>query len=380
VNYIEQYQQLKDLFDLSKDEIQLPGIALTIRNMEYQSSIRFPSDVTGLNEDRNISENIRFRYPVIMPDCREKANKVIIVLHGLNERTWHKHLSGARFLAEKTGMAVILFPLSFHINRGLPEWTDVRKMSGPLEARKRAFPGIKEASLVNLALSERLTECPERFFISGLQSTMDLTGLIKEIKDGKHPLFEKNTGVDLFAYSISCMLLQSLMISNPKNILSQSKIILFAGGSLFSHMQGISKFIMDSVAYDTLRKFYLNIISKTSKRIKDFQPWIMEDDFGKAFSSILSKDCHRKEREKTMNDFSKSMLVIALKDDRIMPVEGIRQAVGEKFYCSGRFKVLHFPYAYTHENPFPVLYQKIGEQVEQAFQAVFAPALDFITQ
>jgi hypothetical protein len=106
----------------------------------------------------------------------------------------------------------------------------------------------------------------------------------------------------------------------------------------------------------------------------------MEDDFGKAFSSILSKDCHRKEREKTMNDFSKSMLVIALKDDRIMPVEGIRQAVGEKFYCSGRFKVLHFPYAYTHENPFPVLYQKIGEQVEQAFQAVFAPALDFITQ
>ncbi len=36
-------------------------------------------------------------------------------------------------LAEKTGNPVILFPLSYHINRGLPEWTDIHRMAGPLE-------------------------------------------------------------------------------------------------------------------------------------------------------------------------------------------------------------------------------------------------------
>ena len=73
-------------------------------------------------------------------------------------------------------------------------------------------------------------------------------------------------------------------------------------------------------------------------------------------------------------------MVIALRDDNIIPVEGIKQAVGEKFFRSERFRIMHFPYNYTHENPFPVLYEKIGSQVEQSFTSVYTSAIQFFTE
>ncbi len=73
-------------------------------------------------------------------------------------------------------------------------------------------------------------------------------------------------------------------------------------------------------------------------------------------------------------------MVIALRDDRVMPMEGIKQAVGEQFSRSENFKILHFPYPYTHENPFPVLYRNIDNLVESAFQSVVEPTLEFLTK
>jgi hypothetical protein len=379
MKFIEQYQQLKTLFDLNQDEMMIPGSTIRIKNMAFHSHAGGYSSSAGQIEDSHISENIRFRYPVLLPDGKLKADKAIVFLHGLNERTWHKHLASAKFLSEKTGQAVIMFPLSFHINRGLPEWSDVRKLTGLLEIRKKQYPGIQEASLANLALSERLTEYPQRFFISGLQSTMDLIYLLNEIQRGDHPLFEADSHIDLFAYSISCMLLQSLMISNPDGILSRSKIVFFAGGSLFGQMQGMSRYIMDSVAFDTIRKFYLDIVSKKTGFLKDIEPWMMEHSFGKAFRSLIVPDFLKKERVKSMADFHNQLMIIALRDDQVMPVEGIRQATGEKFFRSARFRTIHFPYSYTHENPFPVLYRKIDDQVEQAFLSVFNPAVKFLS-
>jgi hypothetical protein len=374
--YIEEYQSLKSLFDPDKEEIQLPG-NITLKNLIFHSAAF--AEMAGQPGDSSISENIRFRYPVLLPNGIKKSGKAIILLHGLNERTWHKHLTSAKFMAEKTGKAVILFPLSFHINRGLPEWTDVRKLSIPLEARKLKFPGIKEATLINLALSERLTEFPQRFFLSGLQSTLDLVSLMKEIRDGQHPLFEKGSSIDLFAYSISCMLLQSLMINNPENILKNSRIVLFAGGSLLSQIQGVSRYIMDSLAYETLRDYYLKITGKKTGFLGDLQPWIMEHSYGIAFRSLISSGILKRNREKTVTDFSDNLMVIALHNDRIMPLDGIRQATGEKFSRSKNFKILDFQYAYTHENPFPVLNMRLGRLVEQAFLSVFRPTLNFLS-
>jgi hypothetical protein len=378
MKYIEQYNHLTDLFDLTRDEISLPGSRTIIRNMTFHSKMPWHFNFPGINEDNKICENSNFRYPVILPEGKAKFSEAIIFLHGLNERTWNKHLAGARFLAEKTNKAVIMFPLSYHINRGLPEWSDTRKMSALLELRKQKYPNVKDASVVNLALSERLTDFPERFFISGLQSGMDLIALLKEIRTGDHPLFEQGTKIDLFAYSISCMMLQSLMISNPDNILENSRIVFFAGGSLFSHLQGISKYILDSVAFESIHTFYSNIIRRKTSLSKGVFPWIMENKFGQSFRAIIAPDKLRNVREKSMDNFHDNLMVIALRDDKVIPVEGIRMATGDKFFHSKKFRIVHFPYAYTHENPFPVLYRKIDELVEKAFLSVFNPTLEFL--
>ncbi|MBN2275798.1 MAG: hypothetical protein JXR41_07230 [Bacteroidales bacterium] len=379
MKYFEQYLQLKDLFDLNKDEIVLPGNRIVIRNFDFNSSPVMPVVFNGIREDLLIHENNCFRYPVFFPEGLSKGSEVIIYLHGLNERTWYKHLAGAKHLAETTGKAVLMFPLSYHINRGLPEWSDTRKMAGLLEVRKRNYPGIRESSIANLALSDRLTKYPQRFFLSGLQSAVDLINLLRQIKGGHHSFFNPGTVIDFFAYSISCLLLQTLMVSNAGDMLKRSKIIFFAGGALFNHLQGTSRYIMDSVAFETIKKFYGSVYDNRSLSSDDtaFQYEMMESNFGRAFRTVLAPDIRKKERERHMSDFNDNLMVIALQKDKIIPLEGIRLAMGEKLMHSKRFKILHFPYAYSHENPFPVLYRKIEGQVEQAFRWVYDMAAQF---
>ncbi|HLO58898.1 MAG TPA: DUF6051 family protein [Bacteroidales bacterium] len=376
MNFIQEYEELKSCFNLKGDSIPIGNSKLVIRNFDFTSKNSYP-ECQYNEEDTNIPENYNFRYPVIFPEHRYKTSRAIILLHGLNERTWHKHLTGAKFLASKTGKAVILFPLSFHINRGLPDWMDVRKMSVPLEQRKAKYPGIKDATVVNLALSERLTDHPERFLFSGFQSAMDLVSLMKQIDAGNHPLFGKGTTVDLFAYSISCMLLQTLMISNPGNVLKNSRIVLFAGGSLFSYIRGISRFIMDSVAFETLRQFYVGHSVTLGRPSKEIDP-LLDHNFGRSFSALLTSDGLKKKREKALNEFSDNLMIIGLKADRIMPSDGIKAAFGEKL-SREKFTLLDFPYPYSHENPFPVISNKFGKQVEDAFLSVFRPTLSFLS-
>lgn len=378
--YIEQYEQLKKVFDLDRNETIVPGSNTRIVGMTFESTADIKAMGDVYDSDSSIQQNLRFRYPVLMPAGKTKVREVIVLLHGLNERSWHKHLTGARYLAEKTGKALVMFPLSFHINRGLPEWTDTRKMAGLLAIRKKQYPGVRESTLANLALSERLTENPGRFLVSGWQSAMDLLRLMSEIKEGRHPLFEAGTRIDIFAYSISCMMIQSLMMSNPGGILNESRIVFFAGGSLFSYMSGISRFIMDSVAFESLGSFHKALVNRGSRALKTISPLVMENKLGKAFLSLITAGKFQRDREKALAAFGPNLMVIALRDDRIMPVEGIRQATGEKFFRSGQFKTVHFPYPYSHENPFPVLYKKFDEQVEKAFRSVFEPTLRFYIQ
>lgn len=373
--YIQSYQSLANKFNLEQDQIVLEDSSITIHNFTFETNAKIVA-TDSESADNFIEQNNRFRYPVLTSS--KQAKDVIILLHGLNERTWHKHLTGARYLAEQSGKAVLMFPLSFHINRGLPEWINPRKMAGALEMRKKNNPGLVEASVVNLALSERLTVCPERFFHAGLQSTMDLIRLMDQIRNGEHPLFEKGTRIQIFAYSISCMLIQSLIISNPNNILKDTKIVLFAGGSLFSKMQGISKFIMDSVAFDTIKKHYTQAVLYKKEFLKNLQPGQVEYHFADAFRSVVLPDFLRKVRMKAFHDFSDQMMVLALKEDRIMPINGIREAFGANFLKSTHSKILHFPYAYTHENPFPVLYERLDKQVDDAFHSVYESALEFL--
>jgi hypothetical protein len=380
MKYIDCYNILKGIFNLSDDVIHLPDSNMMIRNFDFISD--------GMNEESGppesieknlIAENYRFRYPVLIPNREAYPKKAIIYLHGLNERNWLKHLPGAMLLAEKTGNPVILFPLSFHINRGMPEWTDIRKMAQPLELRRQTYSQLQEASVLNLPLSERLTERPIRFFTSGYQSARDLLKLKKQIYEGLHPVFVKGTGADIFAYSISCLMMQVLMLSDPQEFLPDSKIVFFAGGSLFSDMNGISKFIMDNVAFARIWEYYGEIISKSCKSVAQ-KSWFENNRFGRAFTRMLGYGRFDSERVKSFQPYYSNLMVVALKNDQVIPLKGIRRSFGEMFSRSANIHVVDFPYPYIHENPFPVLNRKIDHEVDYAFQSVYLPVAGFFNK
>jgi hypothetical protein len=377
MEYFECYQQLKDIFNLTDDVIHIPGSDMIIRNFDFISEgIKEELWPPEIIEKNLITENFKFRYPILIPHPESKHRKAIFYLHGLNERNWLKHLPGAKLLAEKTGNPVILFPLSYHINRGLPEWTDVRRMAGPLELRRQTYAELQQASVINLQLSERLTERPLRFFSSGYQSARDLLKLKKQIFEGSHPLFEKGTGTDIFAYSISCMMMQVLMLSDPEDFLPDTKIAFFAGGSLFSQMNGVSKYIMDNVAFAGIWHYYKEILSKAGNSV-DLKSWFEKNRFGRAFTWMLGYGRYDNEREKSFQSYHSNLFILALKNDSVIPLNGIRQAFGKKFSRSGRIRVVDFPYPYIHENPFPVLSRKLDREVDQAFRSVFVPVAEF---
>jgi hypothetical protein len=236
----EQFYFLKDIFDLNKDRVDIPGSKTTILNLGFSSprliydSSEPESRFFPAIEDGRIAENRKFKYPLFVPEAGKKYNSVILLLHGLNERSWFKHLAWAQYLCESTGKPVLMFPISFHMNRSLPEWTDRNEMASGIEKRSAQYADIKELSIANFVMSQRLTDVPQRFFLSGYQNALDLTALLKDIKAGKHEIFEQNSSIDVFSYSIGVFLAECMMIANPDNIFDESKFVFFCRGIFVS--------------------------------------------------------------------------------------------------------------------------------------------------
>ncbi len=378
MTYTEQYSTLKNIFREDEEFILIPESNSRIVNCNFKSQHQFLGQ-SFLNEDSNIAENLSFNYPIIIPNGKAKNNQAIIYLHGLNERSWSKHLYGAQYLAQTTGKSVIMFPLSYHINRGLPQWSNNTEMEKLAENRMLKYKDLQGASFFNAALSERFTEMPERFFASGYQSAHDIIALAKQIQNGDHLLFEKGTNVDFFSYSIGCFIVQTLMIAMPDNFFDKSKFVFFAGGSVFSGMNGVSKLILDSKAFGRIHQFYTKDLEPDglSKR-NDLVSVLNEQKLGIAFNAMLLPNKLQLLREKVFTKFQERMMFFALRDDVIMPLKDIISTIGENIVKQGKLKVLHFDYEYTHENPFPVLYKKISGLVDDAFLKVYQPAAGFL--
>jgi len=129
MNYTQSFRELKSLYSHEKDIIELPWSKVRIHNISFLSD--FPAEGFLNREDPLISENNSFSYPVFIP--ADESTKVILLLHGLNERSWLKYLVWAYWLAENTSSYVILFPISFHINRSPESWKDPRIMERLLD-------------------------------------------------------------------------------------------------------------------------------------------------------------------------------------------------------------------------------------------------------
>lgn len=322
--------------------------------------------------DNHILENRAFNYTVFAPSREKRYDQAIILLHGLNERNWNKYLPWAEFLVRETGKPVILFPIAFHMNRSPQFWSSPREILPWVNLRKREVADNDNLTFVNVALSSRLSRHPLRFYASGRESVFNLYQLAQEITDGEHPLFEKNTHIDLLAYSIGALLSQVVLLANPNDLFRDTRLFMFCGGSIFSEMNGNARDIMDKEAYGRLTHYYTTDFLRHENLPQPFR----EDEFEKAFRAMIRPDHMQTERESFFAQACHRIRAISLKQDRVMPTEGIRKALGKAAHKI--LEELDFPFSYTHQVPFPMQTNKDKELVEDAFQTVFNKAAAFM--
>ncbi len=370
MNYSENYTKLSNEFNAGKDKI-LADTSIILRFFDFKSekNIHCNSENALLNDA--VIENEHFTYPVFIPAEKKPNNKAIILLHGLNERSWNKYLTWAEYLCKHTRKAVILFPLAFHINRSPAWWYNPRIISAFIEKRKEITGCDRSLSLANIALSERLSANPGRFYTSGEQSLKDVTRLIADIYSGNHPVFAENTSVDVFAYSIGAFLAQILFMLNPQGLMDNSKLFMFCGGSIFNRMYGASRSIMDKNAFEKLYSYYTS----------DFFADEYNDAVGvnkqmNAFKTMINTKNFTAERTGFFQSIKNRFSCVALKQDKVIPYEGIVEAIGEK--NRNKIDLLEFNYTYNHENPFPILNNDLKNEVDIAFNTIFSRASAFL--
>ncbi len=376
MEYTKKYNELKNVFNPDIKEILIPGSDIKIVNERFVSndeSIGFSSE-----SDRMIHENNNFSYPVFVPADRN-SKKVILLFHGLNERSWVKYLAWAYYLAENTGSYVVLFPISFHINRSPVTWKDPRAMVPFVNERKIRYGETEMASFANIALSNRLTEDPLRFLNSGHRTVGDIVQLMNMIKAGNHPVIPSETRVNIFAYSIGAFLAEIIMMGNPESLFSESKLFMFCGGSVFSNMHGTSKLIMDRLAYEKIYKFYLSDFEKEIKGSGPVVEFLRTSRVGMAFRSMIDLGRFRNFREKALKELRDQVHSIALLKDIVIPAKGITETMNfDKRQNSFPSETWDFSHHYYHENPFPVFDNKDSLLVDSSFDRLFTRAALFL--
>lgn len=372
MNYTQRYQELNAQFQMGVD-MHLDESNIDVRFFSFTSTATFSNSDKSVFDifDKTINENVEFLYPVFVPNGAKQAGKAIILLHGLNERSWSKYLTWAEYLCRETGKPVILFPIAYHINRSPQSWTNPRDVGSLMEERRQRNGLDRSLSFANVTFSERISEKPSRFYSSGLQSFRDISGLFSQIKSGAHSLFEKDTQIDIFAYSIGAFLAEITMMTNPNGLFSESKLFLFCGGGIFSSMFGQSRSIMDKTAYEKLYAYYLNEFSIDAK-FKSFR-----DKAFNSFNCMISQDRNQAERETFFKRLGNKIMGISLINDKVMPFCGMVEAFGKECFES-RFDLLDFSFPYTHENPFPVSAQFDPTEVDSSFTKVFSQAALFL--
>lgn len=376
IEYTGNYHLLKSVFDPGLKEIGIPGSDIRIVNLDFSSG--FGKEGFSNEDDISIHENMTFSYPVFIP-ADKKSPKVILLLHGLNERSWLKYLAWAYWLSHDTNSYVILFPISFHINRSPRSWIDPRSMMQYLKERKDNHSEVRMSSYANVALSNRLTSEPMRFFSSGYQTSSDIVNLMMRIRSGGHEVIPGGSTVNIFAYSIGAFLAQILMLGNPESLFTDSRLFMLCGGSVFSYMQGTSKLIMDSLAYDRIYGYYLNDFEEEIKKESPVFDYLRSSQLGTAFRSMIDLSRFKAFRENFLGKMKDQIRSIALLKDSIIPATGIvKTLTGFKRGSKSQVEVWDFPFPYSHENPFPVFNNSLNFEVDKSFKRLITEASLFL--
>ena len=322
-------------------------------------------------KDSEITENIHFRYHVIVPKAAVKSKGVIFMFHGFNEKYWSKYLPWAHRLCEITGKAVLLFPIAFHMNRAPSAWSNSREMFWVSEQRKSRHPNVIASSLSNVAISTRLHNKPQRFIWSGLQTYYDVIDLVEYIKAGHHPCIAADASIDFCSYSIGTFLGEIVIMTNKNGYFSDSRYATFCGGAVFNRFSPVSKFILDSEANVSLYSFVVEHLESHIKRDEILRHFLMAHDEGVNFRCMLNYKTLTAYRDEKFGQLADRIYAVTLGNDEIIPpYEIVNTLLGVERKNKVRIDVLNFPYPCKHEDPFPAL-PKIADQVDKQFTEVF---------
>ncbi len=383
MGYTLQERDYCSLFRGSMPEGLIPGTGIRVVSEVFSSGngYSFPADrnLPGavmsffLNDGMSRTNN-SFSYHILIPDGAV-GRGAIILLHGLNERSWSKYLQWGIRLATDSGRPVIFFPIAFHMNRSPRSWFDRHAMMPAVAARTSEEPSPRLASFVNVALSTRMSLSPQRFFLSGYQTVCDVADLIGTIRRGEHSHVREGGTVDIFAYSIGAMLAQVLMLSRSKMLPDDSRCFLFCGGSTLNTMNGTSRLIMDSRAFDRLISFYIDEFEEIRKTRRDrFTRTVTDTSAGEAFFAMSSLP---RMRSLYGNPFMKTggrIKAVTIEGDQVIPAAAVSAAL-EGADC----EVWSADYPFTHEIPFPVSGDRYNYAVDSTFDRLFDTAASFFS-
>lgn len=402
MKYIDLFNYLKKIENYTDNEIEIDSKTV-IRNFTFESNYRFllpggsgnnddyeyipsePEDYEPdiiqeiLNKkDSEILENIKFRYHMIMPKNEAKTSKVIFMFHGFNEKYWSKYLPWAKYIANKTGKSVILFPIAFHMNRAPGIWSDAREMYNVSQQRKERHPDIICSSLSNVAISTRLHNKPQRFIWSGLQTYYDITDFVEHFKAGKHPAINTDATIDFCSYSIGTFLGEILMMTNKNGYFDKSKYATFCGGAVFNRLSPVSKFILDSEANVSLYSFVVEHLESHMKRDQVLRHYLNSHTEGINFRCMLNYKTLTEYREESYRKMSDQFYAITLAQDEVVPpYEVINTLQGVCRDIPIKVEIMDYPYKYTHEDPFPAL-PRIADMVDEQFRITFDKICEFL--
>lgn len=382
MNVINRTQELKALFSY-EHKVELEEKQLEILPYRFSQTMGaqdiecllqiMPTPGFSKIPDNGIEENKNFNYLIFAPKRNEKHKDAILLLHGLNERSWEKYLTWAEYLAEHTGKAVILFPIAFHMNRTPLSWHQPRAILPWAQLRKEMIEDLNNSTFANAALSSRISDSPLRFYASGRETIYNLWQLTKEIKNGEHPLFAEDASINIFAYSIGALISQVLLLANPEKLFDETKLFMFCGGSIFCKMNGNSKDIMDQEAFAKLQNYFQSDFLDPSKL-----PSVCKEDFlEEAFKAMIKQESMQLFRESFFQKACNRIRAISLKNDIVMPTQGIIQALGKR--CADVvLKELDFPFEYSHQIPFPSNKKIEPGLVDSSFRDLFGRVASFL--
>lgn len=385
------YVKLMDRFRycnlFTEPDLDVEGSDLKIRTLKFESNevetFKMPShpDVISVfsKEEGELEDkdeiNRNFTVPIFLPLGERKYDKVIVLLHGLNERSWVKYLPWAADLSKRTKSAVVLFPISYHMNRAPKQWGDPRAMISLLNSQKASMTA--NTTFANIALSERLKSDPLRFFSSGYQSADDLVKLVTELGDGKVAYVKQGAQIDFFSYSIGAFLSQILFISNPNGIVSNSRLFMFGGGSFFDTMNGVSRLIMDEQAFYRIFDYYTSDFEKEAYKDTRLGAFVKDNILAMSFRSMIKSDRLVDFRNDMLKMYRNQFYAIALTRDTVISPVGISsffRSIGSK-----NIEMVDFAYPHSHEQPFPINGKPIlNAAVDAGFNHVFKRAASFL--